>query len=333
MKRTVHLYDLLPPGRHRWIPGDQYPRALVRTLLRPFRGRPPGGLAKVTKNLGLGLDRLGQPWRLHHQPDLPSGDDLVGILHGPLEQVRAVARARRCVTGVGVLNFPDEWPTMFQDTQVKLHLQSCEWAADYYRPAFGDRIRVWAFGIDADRYAPRPTVAKEFDFLVYNKLRWPQELPEPALRDTVLQELTRRGLSFHEIKYGQYPGGREEAYHDLLARSRAMLFLCENETQGAAYNEALSMEVPILAWNPLKWLDPGRHKHGLSDCPASSVPYWDERCGEQFHALAGFVPALDCFLERVRSGHYHPRDYVLDNLRLDKCAQNYLTLLDEASTL
>lgn len=333
MRRILHLYDLNPPSHHRWVPGDQYPRALVRGLLRPFRGRTPGGLAKVTKNLGLGLDRIGQPWRLHRKPDLRPDDAVVGILHGPLDQVREVARIRRCVTGVGVLNFPDEWPTMFQDTKVRLHLQSCEWAAAYYRPYFGDRVRVWAFGIDTERYAPRPSVVKDFDFLLYNKLRWPKELPEPALRETVIGELTRRGLTFREIKYGQYPGGREEAYHDLLARSRAMLFLCENETQGAAYNEALSMGVPILAWNPLKWLDPGRHKHGLSDCPASSVPYWDDRCGEQFHSLTEFSARLDQFLDRLGAGRYTPRQYVLDHLTLEKCARDYLALIAEVEAL
>ena len=333
MRPTVHLYDLKPPGRHRWIPGDQYPRALARAALLPLRGRPPGGLAKVTRNLGLGLDKIGRAWHLHHRPDLPSGKAVLGILHGPLDQVQALARQRPSVTGVGVMNFPDEWPSMFQESKVKLHLQSCEWAAAYYRPYFGDRIRVWAFGIDTEMHAPRPSVTKEFDFLIYNKLRWPQELPEPNLREAVTQELTKRGLTFYEITYGHYPGGREEAFHNLLGRSRSMLFLCENETQGAAYNEALSMGVPILAWNPLKWLDPERHNHGLSNWRASSVPYWDERCGEQFHSLPTFESTLERFLDRLRSDIYRPRSFVLENLRLDTCAKTYLAYLDEAANL
>lgn len=194
-------------------------------------------------------------------------------------------------------------------------------------------MRTYAVGIDTERYAPRPAVPKEFDVLVYNKLRWPAELPTPDFRERCLAELDRRGITYTEVRYGRYPGGKESAYHDLVARCRSMLFLCENETQGIAYNEALSMGLPILAWNPLRWLDPARHEHGLGDCPASSVPYWDERCGEQFHALAELEPALEIFLDRVRAGQYHPRDYILENLRLDTCARNYLTLIDEASGL
>ena len=331
MKTPLQLYDLVQPDRPRWIPGDQYPRALLRKLLRPWRGRPPGGLAKVTQNLCMGLDAIGQPWRLHRKPNLEPGRETVGILHGPLDLVREVASVRRCVTGVGVLDFPDQWPTLFQDTQAAFHLQACEWAAAYYRPYFGDRLRLWPVGIDTVSCAPQPQVPKEFDFLVYNKLRWQNELPEPGLREEVLRTLTTRGLKYREIGYGRYPKGRENSYHALLSRSRAMLFLCENETQGIAYNEALSMDVPILAWNPRRWLDPNRHAHGLSDCPASSIPYWDERCGEEFLNLASLPAALDRFLDRANHGIYRPRDYILENLTLVQCARKYVGFITEAS--
>lgn len=326
----IHLYNLAPRQTHRWIPGDQWPRAALRALLRPLRGTPPIGLTKWTQNLCLGLDRIGVPWKLHRDPVIPKNPGVVGILHGPLDQVRRVATKVPCVTGVGVLNFPDEWPTLFADTQTRLHLQSCEWSAAYYRPFFGERVLTYAVGIDTERFAPRPAVTKEFDFLVYNKIRWPQELPERDLRESCLTELQRRGLSFIEVKYGQYPGGKESGYHDLVARSRAVLFLCENETQGIAYNEALSMGVPLLAWNPGKWLDPNRRAHGLADAPASSVPYWDDRCGEQFCRLAEFSPTLDRFLDRARSGKLAPRDYMLENLTLERCSQTYVDILKEA---
>lgn len=326
----LHLYLLLPPDRPRWIPFDQYPRALVRALLQPFRGTPPIGLSKWAGNLCLGLDRIGQPYRLHRKPDLPSDDNVVGILNGTLDQVRIVATARRCVTGVGVLNFPDEWPTLFEDTRAIFHLQSCDWATDIYRPFFGEHMRTYAVGIDTERYAPRPSVPKEFDVLVYNKIRWPAELPVPDFRERCLAELDRRGLTHTEVIYGRYPGGRESGYHDLAARSRSMLFLCENETQGIAYNEALSMGLPVLAWNPGRWLDPNRHAHRLSDCPASSVPYWDDRCGEQFSSWSEFPTALARFVERLRAGQYAPRDYMLENLTLERCARRYLDLLAEA---
>ena len=136
------------------------------------------------------------------------------------------------------------------DTRAVFHLQSCEWAADYYRPFFGDRIRVWTVGIETGLHRPRPDVAKEFDFLVYDKLRWPAEHPEPNVLARSLAELDSRGLKYQVIGYGRYPKGRENTYHSLLARSRAVLFLCENETQGIAYNEALDhVSLDVLVRN------------------------------------------------------------------------------------
>jgi hypothetical protein len=328
----VHLYDLKPADRPRWIPGDQYPRAWIRSVLRPFRGRGAGGLAKVTQNLALGLDRLGVPYQLHHKPAPAPADFPLGILNGPIPQVRALAATHAAITGVGIMDFPSQWPDLFSETRTRFHLQACEWAAAYYRPFYGDKVRIWPVGIDTEKYSPVET-PKVFDFLVYNKLRWPDEHPEKNVRAVCLATLAQKGFSFHEIVYGQYPRGRENAYHALLGRSRAMLFLCENETQGIAYNEALSMDVPILAWNPQRWLDPNRHKHGLSDCPASSVPYWDDRCGEQFHTLAELPAALDRFQSRLKAREFHPRDYIVENLTLEKCAQHYLDLLAEASRL
>ena len=326
----VHLYDLKAPDRPRWLPGDQYPRALIRKLLHPWRGNPPVGLTKLRANLCLGLQQIGQPYVLHTRPFIPPEGSLVGIVHGPIDLVRQVASARRCVTGVGVLDFADQWPALFEETRTVLHIQSCEWAAACYRPFYGDRVPTWAVGIETELHRPRPDVVKEFDFLVYDKLRWPAEHPEPDILARSLAELDRRGLKSMVIGYGRYPKGRENSYHALLARSRAVLFLCENETQGIAYNEALSMDVPLLAWDPCRWLDPNRHQHGLSNCPASSVPYFDERCGERYTRLADLPATLDRFLERMHRGAYHPRDYVLEHFDLGECARRYVAFLHQA---
>ena len=40
---------------------------------------------------------------------------------------------------------------------------------------------------------------------------------------------------------------REEEYRAALNKCRAMVFLCEHETQGIAYQQALSCDVPIFA--------------------------------------------------------------------------------------
>lgn len=110
-----------------------------------------------------------------------------------------------------------------------------------------------------------------------------------------------------------------------------MLFLCEHESQGFAYQECLASGVPVLAWNQGWWLDPNRFRWGTPIVPATAVPFWDQRCGKQFHSIAKFEPALGRFIARLEAGEYRPREYVLEHLTLEKCARDYVTILREAA--
>jgi hypothetical protein len=329
MKAPIDLYDIAWPMKPRWVPGDQYVRRLVRAALEPIRGQPPGGLSKVVLNLTLGLRKLGVPFRLHRHLRAGSGG-VAGVLHGPREAVAQLVRQRRSVVGPGVLNSPYQWPDLFDGSQAVANLQNCEWAAALYRPVYGDRVRVWAMGIDHERYAPPPPGPRDVDFLVYDKIRWPDAEGGRGLRKACEDALKRAGCSFLYIRYGKYPGGKESAYHGMLRRCRAMLFLTENETQGFAYNEALSMGVPLLAWNCGRWCDPSRFEYKVGDAPATSIPYWDERCGLDFRTAADLPERLGLFLDKLRRGEFRPRDYVLENLRLEQGAERYLALLAAA---
>src|SRR6266853_3793648 len=103
-----------------------------------------------------------------------------------------------------------------------------------------------------------------------------------------------------------------------------MVFICEHETQGLAYEQALSCGVPVLAWDRGGcWQDSEFYPHKVRFEPVSSVPYWDERCGMKFVEVAEFPARLDEFWERAGRNGFRPRDYILENLTLEICAQRY----------
>lgn len=328
--RGLTLFDLKEPEKARWVPGDQYIRPVIRRLLNPFRGHTPGGLAKVTRNLCLGLDTLGISYRLCHKAETVDKNDLVGILNGPVDACRTLAKQSSCVTGVGIITLPDEWPALFEETKAVYHLQNCKWAAQLYRRLYGEKVRIWTMGVEHERFIPARNEEKRFDFLVYDKIRWPQNDAYQNLCAYCISVLEQEGFSYKYIRYGNYPGGRESSYHQLLQQARAMLFLCENETQGFAYNEAMSMNVPLLAWDSGKWWDPQRFKYGLTDVAATSVPYWDKRCGEKFSGQDNFKIALKLFSERLAENDLNPRAYVLQHLRLEQGAKRYYEIIKEA---
>ena len=102
-----------------------------------------------------------------------------------------------------------------------------------------------------------------------------------------------------------------------------MIFLCEHETQGLAYQEALASNVPLLAWDNGLWLDPLSKRVSVDMIPASSVPFFSEECGEKFRDVSEFESALAKFVENI--GTFKPRKYVVENFTMNQSAQIYAT--------
>jgi len=201
------------------------------------------------------------------------------------------------------------------------------WMRKMCEPAWDDKVAAWPVGIDTDSWKPEPGVAKEFDFLIYDKVRWEHDRYETDLIQPIRDELQMRGLTSAEIRYGYY---KEEDFAQLLQRCKAMIFLCEHETQGIAYQQALACGVPILAWDREGfWQDPEFYPQKVQFQPVSSVPYWDERCGLKFKDFKCFPAELTNFLARPTSGEFTSRDYILENLTLEISAKQYLEFVDQ----
>jgi hypothetical protein len=323
----ICLYYKRPPERDRWLPGDRFLRPLVRRVI----GRTPrySGPAKVFVNLCLGLDRLGISYELNLPFDRLLDTDRIGIIGSGRHALQGYARPNPIVAGPGLMTHPSEWPTLCEEYPVAFYLQHSAWANDVYRPYFKDKCRIWPVGIDTQSWQPAAPAAKAFDFLLYDKILWRREELVPGLLDRIKDELARRKLTFVELRYGCYD---ERRYKDALAKSRAMIFMCEHESQGLACQECLSSDVPVLAWDQGRWLDPNRFAWGDPDVAATSVPYFDARCGLRFRDAEEFVGRLEEFLDLQRDGALQPRVYVLERLTLEKCSSRYLELLDAAPT-
>jgi glycosyltransferase involved in cell wall biosynthesis len=177
-------------------------------------------------------------------------------------------------------------------------------------------------------WKPANAEKKSLDFLIYDKVHWEYERVSGELLDPIRGILKDRGLSFEEIRYGSYDSSE---YRAALARCRAMIFVSEHESQGLAYQECLSSGVPVLAWDQGQWLDPNRFTWGEPDIPATSVPYWDERCGLKFKDASEFADTLDQFIDKQSHGEFSPRDYIVENLTLQKCAGSFLKIVNSAN--
>jgi hypothetical protein len=286
-----------------------------------------GGVDKVFLNLCKGLDRID----VRYETNLPFQklelEDRVGVLGRGRHCLNGYNRSNPIVAGVALMTHPSEWPTLCEDYPVVAYLQHSEWTNNVYKPYFGERCMIWPVGIDTEEWRPFEK-AKDFDFLIYDKILWDRERKVPELLYPIEKELKRLEFKSAILRYGNYDS---EEYKDALARCRAMIFLCEHESQGIAYQEALSSGVPILAWDQGWCLDPNRFAWGEKDVPATSVPYFDERCGRRFKSIEEFSTKLAEFVDLLQSNTFSPREYILENLTLDACAQRYLDILNEVA--
>ncbi|MCU0906121.1 MAG: hypothetical protein MUF73_01460 [Rhodobacteraceae bacterium] len=107
-----------------------------------------------------------------------------------------------------------------------------------------------------------------------------------------------------------------------------MVFLCEHETQGLAYQEAMASGLPVFAWDEGVLVDPQERRFAPPGLVVSSVPYFDARCGLTF-TEADLEARLDAFCQS-RAG-YDPRAYVADVLSPARSAARYLELLERVA--
>jgi hypothetical protein len=312
------------PQADRWISGDHRWRRIVRQAIRgPDK---VGGIDYVFLNLRAGLEKIGVEHIVNPSMSELKPSDWVGVIGPGKASLEGYTAPNPILAGVAVAEHPAAWPTLFDDYPVAAYVVHCDWVKSMYDRWYGtSRVVTWPVGIDTDKWSPAPQSSKTIDFLVYDKIRWDTERVRRALLSPVLETLDRANLTYEIIRYGEY---RPDDLAQGLTKSRALLFMCEHETQGLAYQQAMSAGLPILAWDPGQWLDPWRFRYGETYVPATSVPFFDDRCGLTFKTALDFPLALDLFRQRLSQGLYNPREYVMENLELGLCARKYLDLLE-----
>tara|TARA_B100001540_G_C15796617_1_gene637939 strand:- start:294 stop:1154 length:861 start_codon:yes stop_codon:yes gene_type:complete len=201
-----------------------------------------------------------------------------------------------------------------------IYIQPSEWVTKFWREMNAENVislRSFCFPVDTDKFKPlndRNDCKKAF---IYFKRRKPEEL---RLIEDVLKS---RGFEYKIFDYMKTY--EEEEYLKYLQGSKFGIILDAHESQGFAIEEALSCDVPLLVWNVRSMNQ--EYGYNYPDIPATSIPYWDDRCGEYFYEGDEVNKRLTELLNKL--DEYKPREYVLENLSVEKCANNFIKLVDE----
>mgnify|MGYP001247935170 CR=1 FL=1 len=198
-----------------------------------------------------------------------------------------------------------------------IYIQPSKWAEKVWSNMGANTIlpiKVLPLPVNIEKFKPIDNIKKGKVF-IYFKRRNPEEL------EFLKCELDKRNVEY--IIFDYIKRYKEEDYLKYLQYSKYGIILDAHESQGFAIEEAMSCNVPLLVWSATKM----NQEYGSSyeAIPCTSVPYWDERCGEIFYNKNEFKIKYDEFISKLET--YKPREYVLENLGVEKCAENFHKLL------
>jgi len=181
------------------------------------------------------------------------------------------------------------------------------------------------FAVDVNRFQPDPIQTEKSDCFLYFKHRNQMLLPR------ILEEIRRQNLSPIVFRYGTY---QEEEYLRVLKQSKFGIWLGSHESQGFAVEEALSCNVPLLVLNVTSMFDEFddnnnlcySNEKGKYQLRATTVPYWDERCGI-LSTVDNFQNDLQKMMARYKE--FCPREYILETLSPEVCIKRFLEFGEE----
>lgn len=272
------------------------------TILYEYSQNGPG---KVIKNLKLGLEKLDVPYK-ENPPTIDKDDKVIALQWHPLVNV---VNPENLLIGPNVCTLPIDNEFIMSKKYKKVVVPS-DWVKEKYKRWIPeDKIFVWPVGIDTDFFKDESQNEKEFDCLIYYKRRSFDELK------FVTKLLKEKKQTFNIIEYGQYS---ESSFINLLEKTKYVFLLDNCESQGIAIQEIMSSNIPMFVWDVSYWEDCGEEYK----TKASSIPYWDERCGafetNKDNIEFSFVDFLNKF------GFFNPRSYILENLTLENQVKQIL---------
>jgi hypothetical protein len=171
-----------------------------------------------------------------------------------------------------------------------------------------EKISIWPVGVKDVKI--NRTGNK---FLVYFKGRSEEDL------NFVTEFLENHKFEYEVLRYGSY--SQDQFYSCLESCSRAII-VGRPETQGIAYQEMMSSNMPLLLWDIKEWYDYELPEPYQKYPEPTLAHYFSDECGLKFYSKEEFEEVFDTFVNTI----YSPKDYVLRELSYSVSVKRLLSL-------
>jgi len=190
-----------------------------------------------------------------------------------------------------------------------VYIQPSDWARDVWvNNCFcNNRIKSLPFGVDTNKFNKIKPINERNEVFVYFKNRSPSDL------EYIKNFLYSKNINYKIFSYhNRY---NENEYLNCLQNAKYGIWVGGHESQGFGLQEALSCDVPLLVWS-VKSMNQ-EYGSTYEDIPATTVSYWDERCGEVFYNISDLENTYNKFINNIE--HFEPREFILENLSMEVC--------------
>jgi hypothetical protein len=232
-----------------------------------------------------------------------------------LRQAIAWKRTRyisKLLAGPNLLDFPSEKRTLMLDEEIDTCLVPGDWFKRNFIddcPELKDKVRCWPAGVDIEYWQPKSTCRSPHQILLYDKANKSSGWPI----DQYLAILHKFTPDVVHLVYGSYTNME---YLQSLRSSFCLVGLDTDESQGIAWAEAWAVDVPTL----LRFQDLTTYKGRTYQ--VSTAPYLTDRTGAFFRNMDELRDLLSGM--RTKNRRYEPRDWVLQNMSDEVCAQRLM---------
>jgi hypothetical protein len=286
MKKITILTDPIP---HRNIYLTEYLKIFIR-FFRDIFFNPKQNYNKskfrghfaVTRSLVTGLMKLKYDFN-YNPKNIKNLYENVIVLAGvkTLKQcieLKENGLIKNLYAGPNIVIFSSDHNYIISNKQINKVITPSKWVSEMYIkecPLLINRCIEWPAGIDIDYWSPNLNINKS-QIIIYDK-----RLEDSKVEINKYIDLIKSyGFSIRILKYGTYT---HKDYFDQLNRTQLMIcFSNGSESQGIAWNEAWSMNVPTLIFESNTNVYAGK----FYKC--SSAPYLNSNNGSFFNDISSF---------------------------------------------
>lgn len=309
------LTDPMPWGRELLHEGTRRIARSVRDAFRTnqkyFNHPQYRGHFAVTRSLVEGLLKINASF--NYNPRYPwQLADTVIVLAGVRTLRQAIklkqqGRIKKIFAGPNIVNFSSDYDSLLAVAEIDAVITPCDLVNNLYledNPMLKDRIFSWPAGVDTDYWQPDLEAKRDVILIFEKQVKGPVGPVAPYA-----DYLRGIGWAVQIIEYGAYT---HTQYLQMLQHACLMLGFVTDESQGIAWAEAWSTDVPTLIWKNTSNVYQGRRY----DC--STAPYLHLQNGLFFDDLEDFKTQFS-YWETHRE-QFTPRAWTLKNMSDESCA-------------